>query len=225
MKNSLIVLAAIASLSLTATGLLADDFAPPTWRYADRTTFQQWEFETSATTVDADLSYPTPPQGATSSAVITSTPGYVASADGRTGIWQLSGADYIELLIGNYSGGQEKQIRVQLTWKLEDEQETASPGFSASALLTVPPYFISDLTPEILYEEEQGDGWTYTLALLTLTPNPDNEIVTISRSGTGDIYIDEIVVDTICPEPATMVLLGLAFPFVIRRRARRGSRI
>jgi len=49
--------------------------------------------------------------------------------------------------------------------------------------------------------------------LVDVPPEPTIETINI----TGDITIDEVVIDTIRPEPTTMVLLGLAVPFVLKR--------
>jgi hypothetical protein len=58
--------------------------------------------------------------------------------------------------------------------------------------------------------------WYYSWYKYRLIPNPDAERVAIS----GSVFVDELVIDTYCPEPATMALLGLGGLGMLFRRKR-----
>ena len=231
MRRSLIVLLAVASLALTGTGVWADDFAPPWWRgkripdpEEDSSTYQRWEFETAVLQPIAEEGYVNPPIGPPPQAGIDPAGAWIGSHGGRTGIRPLSDSPtsgLIDLFIYNYSGGPEKKVWVQLTWMPLDPQDPDDvPDISAfGTVLNDPPLppLLLTASREFMSHSDAGDGWFYTLALLMFEPNPDYETIRIS----GDILVDEVVVDTICPEPTTMLLLGLAAPFVLKRRGRR----
>lgn len=230
MRRSLIILAAVTSLTLTAASVLADDLEPPGWRDNDnaednRSTYQRWEFETpddgigSLTGLLPDSPYTNPqfdplnPVNAPLGAIIMPKDGddWRDELNGRTGVWPLSGT--ISIQIPNYSDGPEKTIWIQLTWM--PQIQDAVPEIIA---MTNYQPFVPAGDP--LIEQPAGPAdtdWIHSTYLITVQPNPEFEMISIS----GDIYVDEMVIDTICPEPATMVLLGLAVPFVLKRRSRK----
>jgi len=85
------------------------------------------------------------------------------------------------------------------------------------------------LTDSRLVQKIALDDTTYTHIVydLTLKPNPSDEKIYIQPMYC-QIYIDEIVIDTICvPEPSSVLLLavgaaGIAV-LILRRRRRAGS--
>jgi len=216
-KSLLVVLASIAALTVSATGVLADNIVIPWWRHGkdpnpvtNKSTVQAWEFgDNSFFNVPAD-EFTNPqinPPLAVLGATISPPAIWTSELSERSGVWSLSGGAIMALQIPNYSDGPEKKIWIQLTWM--PEQQGAEPAFN---LMTLPPYdFFDDV---LVTEQSLDDGWIHSTYLILVRPNPELEIVNI----TGDIYVDEVVVDTICPEPATMAILGLAVPFVLRRK-------
>mgnify|MGYP005649003983 CR=1 FL=1 len=66
----------------------------------------------------------------------------------------------------------------------------------------------------LISEQDLGDEWFHSTYLVTLEPNPEFEMFIIS----GDIMIDEVVVDTICPEPGTLMLLCVGIPLALKRK-------
>jgi len=216
MRKSLVVIVAAAALTLTATGVLvADDFNPPWWRdntdpQGNRSTYQKWEFDTDLVNAIAN-DYVNPPAdtaGYPPLAAIAPLGEYEENLDGRTGVWPLSGI--IDLFLYNYSNGPEKKVWVQLTWMPQDQGDIPFVnGFSSEQPIPV--------DGQLLGERSAGDGWIYSKYLVVLHPNPEFETIRIE----GNIYVDEVVVDTICPEPSTMLLLGTAIPLALTRRRRK----
>ncbi|MHC4646467.1 MAG: PEP-CTERM sorting domain-containing protein [Planctomycetota bacterium] len=65
--------------------------------------------------------------------------------------------------------------------------------------------------------QADGDYWNITYHII-LEPNPASETIWVQPRDCT-LYIDEIVVDTICtPEPGTLLLLGLGGMVLLRRR-------
>ena len=98
-----------------------------------------------------------------------------------------------------------KEIVLQVTW-----HEDGPPGYSVDPAASI---IDSQLGVDL------ENGWFYDYIVFRIEPNPEFETITLTNQ-TGDLYIDQVVVDTICvPEPAsvTMLLLGI---FVANRRKR-----
>lgn len=132
------------------------------------------------------------------------------SLGSHTGVWAL-GSSGIDVVIPNNpdSGpGTQKEMWIELTWSI------------AGRSRFLPDQLMVDVFP--LYDDENAsfrmetlrtnqstsqDGqrqWFTTLYKVDIWPNPPGEWITIK----GDIYIDNVAVDTICiPEPATFGLL------------------
>lgn len=236
MRRSLIILAAVAAFTVTTAGALADDIAPPWWRDNDhaeenRSTWQIWEFNTNDpgdplqgmipdyyTNPKFD---PEHPEDATlgASVAMQEEDWIEGPEQGRSGIWPLSGTGAITIQIPNYTPdepelrGPGKMIWIQLTWM--PQSQDAIPIILAMTSHWQPGGILQDLLIE-RPAGPPGSDWIHSTYRIIVHPNPDYEIINIA----GNIYVDDVVIDTICPEPTTMVLMGLTVPFILKRRNR-----
>jgi len=215
MTRALVVLVAVTTITAIPAGVLADDIILPWWRdnsdpEGNRSTYQRWEFEINDTQPIAD-DYVNPPADLAElppQAGIDPVGEWIDELNGRTGIWPLSGL--MDMFIYNYSLGEEKKVWVQVTWTPQLQ--------GAAPTVTVTPAFLPvPISGDLLIERPAGNGWMHSTYLILVQPNPEFEMVRIE----GDINVDEVVIDTICPEPSTMLLLGAAVPFALKRRRRR----
>jgi hypothetical protein len=193
--------------------LLADDLFPPPWRGQPGTTMQQWKFS-------VDNRQPLPdlvnnPYGVPAMTILPfpAQPGWYDSYGvplPRQGVYPLSGQ--IDIDIPNAPLTNEfKEIWIQLVWTPMPEVPLGEPGILITALG-------SQVTSStVLHETCAGEPWNYTEWKYILEPNPPTEHIRI----TGDILVDQLVIDTRCaPEPATMALLGLGGLGMLFRRKR-----
>jgi len=209
-----LVVAFVVVLSATACAL-ADDFSLPPWQRGETagTTFQQWSFGTDGKeNIQPDLPFSNP---GIPLARVVSSESWIDVDGLRQGIWPLLGQ--IDIYIPNYPQIQpEKNIWLQLTWKpAEPELDPFLPSQPFISIVTDPPSF--EPMTILRQDEPTADGWVHTLFDITISPNPVNEWVVIK----GDIFVDQVVVDTWCvPEPGSLSLLGLAAWLGLRRRRR-----
>ena len=124
--------------------------------------------------------------------------------NGHQGVWYIE--DWIELYIPNTGVDNPfKYVWLQLTFYADGGGE---PQF-----FTDPPL---SSVEEIAFVQ-LDDYYYHGTYQITLEPNPAFESIYIMPRDCT-IYVDEIVVDTLCaPEPGTLMLL-LAGAFVIRKR-------
>ena len=209
MKKLLVAVLATAFLLGFAGSLLADDFAPPSWRGIEGSTFQKWEFSTPISqAVAPDVYYN---RYGTPLANIVPAPDkeWLESYNGRSGVWPLSG--YAEFTIPNRPiPNPYKDIYIQLTW--------SRPPCGITPFVWEKRF--EKVATLVSQEQLPETDWYHSVYTIHLEPNPDWEIIRIE----GDIFVDEVVIDTKCvPEPSSLLALltgagGLAGMFLRRRK-------
>ena len=187
-------------------------FAAPSWRGTQGSTFQQWSFWDSSTSPSPDAGYVNP--FGTPSLFIGDRAAWSLSVDSYTGVWATK-TDEMDLQIPNNTAtgdGTEKTIWAEITWKV------------AGLVARIPDSLMVNVDPEDSYttinfthsDTSLGNGWFSTVMIVDIWPNPTSEWIIVK----GDIYIDEITIDTQCiPEPATIMLLTLGGLFLRKRKA------
>ena len=222
MRNAKVVLAAVAVFGLTFGSAFGDDMYPPRWRDGEDWSKAVWEFSdaTNPSLADSYDNTFVPPNPVFPSALVVPAPeeDWYPEYEGRIGVWPLSGSVTIELL-NSIEPRPYKYIWIQVTWApmLEDAEPTVGVlgvGEAVQAIRTT-----------------REGPWFTSVYVIRLEPNPPLETIVIE----GDIWVDEIVIDTICtddeyyvgPIPAVsawglavMVLLVLSAGTIVLRRQR-----
>ena len=207
------IIPALVVLALTATSATADDLVPPPWeRGAEGTTFQVWEFNTPDNPVPPDAVGN--PFGDPFAIIIGSgldtaafDPLWLAEDGQHAGVWRTEG--YVGLWLPNDP--------IPRQWKHIWLQITYNAGNDYNPLIQTEPQY---LVMELINSQDAGGGYKHDTYSIIIEENPAAEAVTILPPFCA-IYVDEIVVDTICiPEPAAMALISLGGMFLLRRRRR-----
>jgi len=136
--------------------------------------------------------------------------GWQSAADGRTGIWSLSGE--IDVLILNSPvPNPYKEITIDLIW---------APGgvdyfLPDQPLVGISAIPMDKMTMSVVNDPIAGTIWTQSIYSIVIWPNPSKEWIAIK----GDILVDQLNIKTTCvPEPATMGLLSLGGLALLRVR-------
>jgi len=202
--------ATCAAVLVIAVSANAEDLYPPPWRTtpagAPPTTYQVWEFNTSANPAAPDFVANAYGMPSATIEVGTWLPTYLSA----TGVWHFE--DYIALDIPNRPVPDErKEIWLQITY-LNDTSQGGAP-YQAPEIALVPDAVGSEY---LLAYYQLGDFY-HAVYSITIEPSPYQETIYILPRGCA-VYVDEVVVDTRCiPEPLSALLLSVA-GLLIRRR-------
>ncbi|MBN1456665.1 MAG: PEP-CTERM sorting domain-containing protein [Sedimentisphaerales bacterium] len=191
---------------IAGQGFAALDLIPAPWRTDPAgqapTTYQSWDFATSANPVlpDVDLN----PYG---TAQLEVTGGffdntvYFNDYYGHLGVWGFE-EDIQVVIPNNPVQNPFKEMWIQTTYTSDEGNAPiiyALPEGSAANYLVMDLVGVTDLQ----------DGYYHATYHVVIEPNPTME-VTIVRPFDCTLYVDDLIIETICiPEPATLVLLGL----------------
>lgn len=174
--------------------LVADDLERPPWDRSQRdTTIQEWGF------ADPARSLPEPgwknPFGEPHLDVESLVPPHMEWLEGfagRTGVWRLDGATAtLKFSIPNTAQrDREKIIQIQVT---SDDVSGERPHVEVRLGNDDRPI---ELRP--MYEDSLDGPWMHRTYMLTASPCPDKEEITISAGPDKVNYVDQVVIDTIC---------------------------
>lgn len=201
---------AVVGVVLALNSVEAEDYNPPPWtRGGPGTTYQKWEFGTDDATPSPEADYINP-LGEAGLEVTGTAPWTVWLADDHEhgGVWKFE--DYIQVDIFNFDQENPyKEIWVQLTFAA-DGMDGLNPILS-----TVPA---ATGAAEVIHKEQIDDWYWRATYSLIIELNPSSETIYIQPRDCT-MYLDELVIDTICvPEPITICLLGLGGLLLARRR-------
>ena len=196
MKKTLFSIVAIVSVVCSCSVALA----------TSNTTHQQWDFSTNA-----NPAYPNIVSNDFGSPVITLSSGtWLSTYGGASGVWRFTAMGNMSIEIpntGNTAPDTQKEISLQITYK-----DPAGAGEDIPVTV-IPAYDSIGLTSrEIL-----SNGYFHDTYKIIITPNPASEVIDIFTIQCT-LYVDQIIVDTICiPEPATIAVLSLG-GLLLRRK-------
>ncbi len=207
----LVLMLLVAGIVFPAVAM-ADDRNPPPWRYEPNTTFSHWDQwlgasgeKTESFAPDDEFNYLGESAQATSDAPVVEVIDYAGSED------VLHIEDYgsykgLVLTIPNYPDPNPyKEVVLQVVWHWD-----GGPGYAIDPLGEM-------IDSQLSYP--LGNDWYYDYIVWRIEPNPTSETITLTNEW-GDLYIDQIVVDTICaPEPTTIGLVMIGALVALRRRS------
>lgn len=207
----------IASLMLGAAVLAplawAHDLAPPPWRGDPGSTFQHWMFNQPPNPLGPTL----PEQlhqnpGLSQPSYLEPGPyGWHPEFLGMGGVLSLPAGSALSFFIPNYDEPPPhfKKIRVQLTWF------TGNPN-----TIVIPPGGQA-INGSVNTQPIPGTPWNHSTVDFELNGCPPFEYVAIRNLTNDKVFLDQVVIDTICtpvPEPATLAALGIGTLAFIRRK-------
>jgi len=220
-----------AGVCLLAVGpARGDDIRPPVWRGSDSTTmsiFDDWPGDENLYEPDTFVQVPASPLLYVAEAEVDGAAASVlASYQGRDNVLEMSKDALLVFFLDNFDQyNPRKIVQMQVTyhnsgcapwwlyvdyfWDGDDDD------------FNTPLFELSDLA-----EYDQGDGWKTLVFSFFIEPNPWEEEVALKFYDFGateklTCYVDQVVIDTICPEPGTMGLLAIGGVALIGRRRRR----
>jgi hypothetical protein len=181
-----------AALALFTSLAFADDNYPPSWRGDVGSTFQRWEFlapDPEAMPDVEDNPYGDP------LGLVAGHNWTAVDVSGRQGVWSLSGV--MAFYLPNTPWDYDKRLQIQVTWR-----PTSDP--TSEPLLGVVSNVgeVCDLL--LLSTDALPNDWYLSRYQGCIRPNPPHEVVGI----TGNIDVDQVVIDTWCPEPKAYALLS-----------------
>jgi hypothetical protein len=209
---------AVLVLCVYSAQAWADDIYDIPWqRFQGRTTYQHWSFGTFNYDTNNDNWPPDAWYGPHEPGLGDNGLGWQEEwYEGRNGVYIVDLK--FEVDIDNYPSdiNSQKVAYIQVVWHINGP--IGLPSLSAEGTDGAPDMSVSIVQEEIL--DGPGSGWVYTCFEMTIEPNPQYETIEIApQEFGGRLYIDQLVIDTICiPEPAGMFLLGLGSILAMSRR-------
>ena len=193
----------------------AYDLLPPSWRGAANTTFQGWEFDTPDNPAVLEPTVMNP-YGLPELSIVNPfgmtnwLPSYNTGVGEESGIWKLYAGQLVLEIPNteNTAPDSFKEVWMQVTYH--------DPGGAGGYL----PFVVDPVYTSINLEQRLvlDSGFYHDTYSIIIEPNPTHEQILISPIQC-QLYVDEVVVDTICiPEPATLGLLGIGGMLLCRKR-------
>jgi hypothetical protein len=203
-------LCVVVGVVFSVGSVWAEDYNPPPWRNGENTTFSGWGFDDSSFDLVAPDWFNANPgvSGMPTFSIENDPPDtlWLPSHEGASGVWRLESPSNITIEVENYDlPNPIKEIWLQITY-----QSSGGEPFIVT----------SPMWSEVSSSDPQANGNFLNLTLhITLEPNPAHETIWIQPLDCT-LYIDQIVIDTICtvPEPATICLFGLGALALLRKR-------
>ncbi len=208
-KHYVLLGLAVVLFVVTAATAVADDLLPPDWRGGDNSTLQIWEFLT-----DDNPASPTVDQNPFGTAQATiygewEFPNrdtfWVSDDLGHEGVWYVGGSMSLEIP-NDPAVRPMKMIRMQITY----DGGYTTPEPQPWIVVEAPDgEEVGEL--ELIQQISLDETYVHDTYDLVIEPNPSSEVIWI-QPRYSQVYIDQIVVDTIClpdpaPEPSTLVSL------------------
>jgi len=191
------------------------DYNPPSWIGEPGTTYQLWAFGDDTNPSGPD-DY-TNTNGVASLQVVGAPPqAYWKDEDlGHYGVWRFE--DEMIINIPNFPDPNPyKEVWLQMTFNADG----ATPEASAPDVFLTPTGGTGNWMTLIDIVPDDDNYWNATFQGF-MYPNPRGETISI-RPRNCSIYIDDIVIDTICvPEPMTLSLLSIGGLALLRKRKHR----
>jgi hypothetical protein len=222
-ERSLVALSVLLVLVSAVSATIINDTAP-SWRGNVDTTTQAWGFDNDNNPADLEPGWVNPFGTSDPSAEVIGVdppygpPDFIApdtyhidSENGHQGLWRMYGDSELRIHIPNNPIANDyKEIWYQMTYY--------ASGYTGAE----PEFFVFPTeTSETLISKIEVDPvnhYFHSIWSIIIEPNPDEEWITI-KPRDCTIYIDEIIIDTICvPEPTTLVLLSFGGLSMLRKR-------
>ncbi len=212
---------ALASLTISAVLVQADDLVPPPWlRGGPNTTSQEFTFDSPTDIFGHPVQTPAGTFGNPYGQPKVTNPGdafwfpddssFNVPPTSRTGIVGVPSGGTLKFLIPNLENdANQKNIWAQVTW-------WADPGSN----VVISPIAADPNRGVIIGTLPLGGGWNHTTASFVLDRQPPFEEFWVQNHTNSFLYLDQVVIDTQCvPEPASMVAFAVGgIGLALRRR-------
>ena len=215
----IILLVGVSTVSATIV-----NNTPPSWpRGGSDTTCQAWGFNNANNPADLDIDLN--PFGTPSAQVYGVDPPPSIPFDpyntfwkdqdnGHQGVWRIYGESFLLLYMPNLPvQNEQKIVQLQMTY-----YASGYTGADPELMIFSTPTATDVAVNQISKVQVDEHFYYHVIWEIAIEPNPNEEWIKIQPRDCT-IYLDEVVVDTICiPEPATITLLSLSALAMLKKR-------